>query len=140
MVSAEYDRAPLLASAVWTQFFPVEKAEVHQRHGQILVVPSVQQLESFLDAQTLGPLVKLQEGEKGSVPLNFLHILVGRDAFTSVTERSDRVTGGISAVEDRTLFYNTDGELKKAPPFGTFGQVLRACVRVDEGFSRRAKT
>lgn len=106
-------KAPLLASAVWTQFFPVEKAEVHQRHGQILVVPSVQQLESFLDAQTLGPLVKLQEGEKGSVPLNFLHILVGRDAFTSVT--------------DRTLFYNTDGELKKA---------LKEC---QEMFARKAE-
>ncbi|CAK9092645.1 1-alkyl-2-acetylglycerophosphocholine esterase [Durusdinium trenchii] len=147
-------KAPLLASAVWTQFFPVEKAEavlgsvvilpvftmdafgrigvaVHQRHGQILVVPSVQQLESFLDAQTLG--------EKGSVPLNFLHILVGRDAFTSVTERSDRVTGGISAVEDRTLFYNTDGELKKAPPFGTFGQVLRALKECQEMFARKAE-
>ena len=45
------------------------------------------------------PHMSKSPGEKGSVPLNFLHILVGRDAFTSVTERSDRVTGGISAVE-----------------------------------------
>ena len=44
--------------------------------------------------------MSLQGGEKGSVPLNFLHILVGRDAFPAVT--------------DCTLFFNTDEELKKA--------------------------
>ena len=44
--------------------------------------------------------MSLQGGEKGSVPLNFLHVLVGKDAFPTVT--------------DRTLFYNTDDELKKA--------------------------
>ena len=62
----------------------------------------------------------------------------------SWTKKNDPLSLSLSlpgpCVQDRTLFYNTDGELKKAPPFGTFGQVLRACVRVDEGFSRRAKT
>ena len=35
------------------------------------------------------------------VPINFLHIVVGRDAFPGIT--------------DRTLFYNTDSELQQAP-------------------------
>ena len=39
------------------------------------------------------------QGGKSSVPLNFLHVVLGKDAFPSVT--------------DRTLFYNTDDEMKK---------------------------
>eukprot|EP00438_Fugacium_kawagutii_P012883 Skav227072 [mRNA] locus=scaffold4434:1758:15971:+ [translate_table: standard] len=48
--------------------------------------------------RTLDSQVTLQ-GSKASVPLNFLHVVLGKDAFPSVT--------------DRTLFYNTDAELKK---------------------------
>ena len=52
-----------------------------------LASPTVQQLEATL------------QGGKTSVPLNFLHVVLGKDSFPSVT--------------DRTLFYNTDDELKK---------------------------
>ena len=44
--------------------------------------------------------VTLQGSSGSSVPLNFLHLVLGKDAFPSVT--------------DRTLFYNTDDEMKKA--------------------------
>lgn len=54
--------------------------------------------ESSLDDK-LPELVALH-GNKTGVPLNFLHVVLGRDAFPSVT--------------DRSLFYNTDAELKKA--------------------------
>lgn len=107
-------KAPVSTSALWTQYFPVDKKqEEHNRHGQIIVIPSVQQLDSVLDQAVLGPLVKLQGEFQGTVPLNFLHILVGRDAFASVT--------------DRTLFYNSDEELKKA---------LKQC---QEAFARKAE-
>ena len=46
------------------------------------------------------PKVALQGSSGSSVPLNFLHLVLGKDAFPSVT--------------DRTLFYNTDDEMKKA--------------------------
>jgi hypothetical protein len=46
------------------------------------------------------PKVTLQGSSGSSVPLNFLHVVLGKDAFPSVT--------------DRTLFYNTDDEMKKA--------------------------
>ncbi|CAJ1368772.1 unnamed protein product, partial [Effrenium voratum] len=98
-------------SAVWSQYFPVKQEEVHHRHGQVLVL-SRPQLDT-LEEKTLGPLVKLQEGEKGSVPLNFLHIVVGRDSFPSLT--------------DRSLFFNSDEELKK---------VLKQCQDL---FSRKAE-
>ena len=54
--------------------------------------------ESSLDDK-LPELVALH-GSKTGVPLNFLHVVLGRDAFPSVT--------------DRSLFYNTDAELKQA--------------------------
>jgi len=83
-------------SALWTQFFPVGKEEVHERHGLALVLEDLQQLEPGL--AKLQGLAALQ-GTK-TVPLNFLHIVAGRDAFPGVT--------------DRTLFYNTDEEVAKA--------------------------
>ena len=48
----------------------------------------------------LFPLSLSRSGVQG-VPINFLHIVVGRDAFPGIT--------------DRTLFYNTDSELQQAP-------------------------
>lgn len=61
------------------------------------LLPEVQQLESGLE-ELLPQLVTLQGG-KSSVPLNFLHVVLGKDAFPSVT--------------DRTLFYNSDDEMKR---------------------------
>jgi len=82
--------------ATWTQFFPVATQQ-HNRHG-LLLLSDLQQMESCLDDK-LPELVALH-GNKTGVPLNFLHVVLGRDAFPSVT--------------DRSLFYNTDAELKKA--------------------------
>ena len=45
------------------------------------------------------PKVTLQGSFGSSVPLNFLRVVLGKDAFPSVT--------------DRTLFYNTDDEMKR---------------------------
>lgn len=81
-------------SALWTQFFPVD-TEVHNRHGLMLVLPDLEHMEGALDQR----LPELEALGGGAVPLNFLHVVVGRDAFPAVT--------------DRTLFYNTDAELKK---------------------------
>eukprot|EP00435_Cladocopium_sp_Y103_P001897 s859_g1.t1 len=87
-------------SALWTQFFPVSvEGETHKRHGLMLLLPEVQHLESTLE-ELLPQLVTLQGSSGSSVPLNFLHVVLGKDAFPSVT--------------DRTLFYNTDDEMKKA--------------------------
>ncbi|CAE7222177.1 ACC2, partial [Symbiodinium necroappetens] len=96
-------------TAVWTQFFPVTAEQEHNRHGLLAVVADLNgpELEKLL-----APLVKLQSGVQG-VPINFLHIVVGRDAFPSIT--------------DRTLFYNTDSELQ---------QVLTRCQGI---FARQAE-
>ena len=96
-------------TAVWTQFFPTAEQE-HHRHGLLAVVADLNGLE--LDEKLLAPLVKLQSGVQG-VPINFLHIVVGRDAFPGIT--------------DRTLFYNTDSELQ---------QVLKRCKGI---FARQAE-
>ena len=36
-------------SALWTQFFPVSADEMHKRHGMMLLLPEVQQMESTLE-------------------------------------------------------------------------------------------
>ncbi|CAK8996975.1 unnamed protein product [Durusdinium trenchii] len=61
----------------------------------MLVLPDLEHMEGALDQR----LPELEALGGGAVPLNFLHVVVGRDAFPAVT--------------DRTLFYNTDAELKK---------------------------
>ena len=85
----------LSKSAVWTQFFPVGAGQEHHRHGLLTLTADMQSFE--LDEKLLAPLVKRQSGT--GVPVNFLHIVAGKDAFPSVM--------------DRTLFYNTDVELEK---------------------------
>ncbi|CAE8694554.1 unnamed protein product, partial [Polarella glacialis] len=104
-------------AAAWTQHYPLQnKAEVHDRRGMLAVLPDLSHLEAALSEQLLGSLIASQGGAAKSaeagVPLNLLHIVVGKDAFP--------------AVADRTLFYNTDEELAK---------VLKQCQEI---FARKA--
>eukprot|EP00438_Fugacium_kawagutii_P018976 Skav203842 [mRNA] locus=scaffold5703:29462:30536:+ [translate_table: standard] len=100
-------------SATWTQFFPVREGETHQRHGLMLLLPELQQMESTLEIAVVHamPLQVTLQGSKASVPLNFLHVVLGKDAFPSVT--------------DRTLFYDTDAELKQ-DTFAKKAELLKA--------------
>eukprot|EP00930_Biecheleria_cincta_P038398 TRINITY_DN26381_c0_g2_i1.p1 TRINITY_DN26381_c0_g2~~TRINITY_DN26381_c0_g2_i1.p1 ORF type:complete len:2142 (-),score=492.71 TRINITY_DN26381_c0_g2_i1:106-6303(-) len=105
-------QAPGNSKAVaWTQHYPVgNPSEVHNRHGVLAVVPDLQQLEAALCEQTLSTL---KDTGKGGVPLNFLHLVIGRDAFPATT--------------DRTLFNNSKEELTK---------VLKQC---SEMFAKKAE-
>lgn len=104
--------APLKAVS-WTQHYPVGK-DAHNRHGVLCVLPDLAQLEVSISEAILGSL-----GAKTSpdgVPLNYLHIVVGSDAFPNL--------------QDRTLFYNTDDEVAKVQKqcqeiFGRKSDVLR---------------
>eukprot|EP00439_Symbiodinium_sp_Y106_P031696 s1171_g3.t2 len=121
LTKVDISQAGPVKTAVWTQFFPVNADQVHNRHGLLVVADDLQKLD--LDDKLLGralervcfagPLVSLHGSSKGSVPINFLHIVAGRDAFPGVT--------------DRTLFYNTDSELQK---------VMKQC---QELFGRKAE-
>ncbi|CAE7828065.1 unnamed protein product, partial [Symbiodinium sp. CCMP2456] len=70
-------------TACWTQFLPVNAEQVHNRHGLLVVADDLQKLD--LDDKLLGPLMSLHGSSKESVPINFLHIVAGRDAFPGVT-------------------------------------------------------
>eukprot|EP00438_Fugacium_kawagutii_P004903 Skav229216 [mRNA] locus=scaffold2439:123806:138301:+ [translate_table: standard] len=72
---------------------------VHQKVLQISQLPSTAAVELLVDALYDSDAKATLQGSKASVPLNFLHVVLGKDAFPSVT--------------DRTLFYNTDAELKQ---------------------------
>mmetsp|Transcript_87993 Transcript_87993/g.156027 ORF Transcript_87993/g.156027 Transcript_87993/m.156027 type:complete len:2134 (-) Transcript_87993:174-6575(-) len=114
LTKVELIQAPgKLKAASWTQHYPVSGTKVHNREGMLVVLPSLQDLESNLDEKLLGSLIAISKSEGGGVPLNFLHLVVGRDAFPSVV--------------DRTLFYNTDDELSK---------VLKQCSEI---FARKAE-
>eukprot|EP00933_Yihiella_yeosuensis_P033928 TRINITY_DN27520_c0_g1_i1.p1 TRINITY_DN27520_c0_g1~~TRINITY_DN27520_c0_g1_i1.p1 ORF type:complete len:1234 (+),score=270.47 TRINITY_DN27520_c0_g1_i1:159-3704(+) len=82
--------------AMWTHHYPVGKEAAHNRNGVLAVLPDLTHLEEALSEQLLGSMIA---GKDGGVPLNYLHIVVGQDAFPNM--------------QDRTLFYNSDEELAK---------------------------
>jgi len=108
--------------ASWTQHYPVNEKERHHRHGLIMVIPELGQLDKVISSDTLRQMIAHEDKDRGpmvaddsraEVPLNLLHIVVGRDAFPGVT--------------DRTLFYNTDEEMTR---------ILQQCT---EAFARKAE-
>ncbi|CAE7605731.1 ACC1 [Symbiodinium natans] len=70
-------------TAVWTQFFPVSSEQEHHRHGLLAVAADLEALN--LDEKLLAPLIQ-RSGAPG-VPINLLHLVVGRDAFPGVLKR-----------------------------------------------------
>ena len=90
----------------------LETSSGHCRNNLPDLRSTAEDLSKFeLDEKLLSPLIKQQTVQ--GVPVNFLHIVAGRDAFPGIT--------------DRTLFYNTDSELEK---------ILKQCQQV---FAKQAE-
>lgn len=109
---------PGQGSAAWAQHHPVPRSESHDRFGWITILRDISGLEAAVTESSLASLIEAESSyvaaESAGIPLNLLHIVLGRDAFPTVT--------------DRTLFYNSDAEMNK---------VVKQCSEV---FGRAAET
>lgn len=94
--------------AAWTQVYPVNKSVEMPRRGVLGVARSLKDLDVVITTEFLKPL-----SQAGSVemPVNLLHIVVGKDAFENHT--------------DRTRFYNSDTHM---------ATILKEC---QEAFARK---